>query len=583
MKILKWISLFCSLLLFGQEDSVSQKEIIIEVDSLWYQNTHNSFSSNDELTLLGYNPFEASILSNFGSPLFPFWWKSTNSSEMKIGDRLLEYQSKYPVYTSVYKENFPHTKIIYSQGYSEGQRLNLLHTRRYKYGSLNLDYDRLVSNGFLTHEKNKHTRFYFSGNFSHPEIPYKSKWRIRTFKNESEWNGGLSVDDLFLSGSQTNWELLPVNWMNLETSIKHKGLDWNHSYTFSEKTKIEYEINLSQDSLFYEGLQDDTLFYPMRLDSATAFQRAFTNVSHSLKWHQKINEDKDATIGLKNQNFKQQEEGINRWIIFTALHSKSFKNDIYFSYGKDKTSTNSFIANYTQQIDFLGVKNSFKIAYEKTLPNWTAQNSSYNWSLGYPYTSTQEVISPNIDQYAEWNMYLSENIYFHNAYHNIDGYTYYNEQATSVTSDEAVQVFQSRLSHSLTIKKWHWQKDIAYQNSSSDKIPIAELLIHQKLYWQGKIFKEASEAQIGVRAFYRSAHPRMTYSPILGDFHLTPLTQTNESLKCDVFANFQIQTIKVYAAYEHFNSLWQGEQYILKPYPIAKPNFRLSLIWNFYD
>ena len=58
MKILKWISLFCSLLLFGQEDSLSQKKIKIEVDSLWYQYTHNSFSSNDELTLLGYYPLE---------------------------------------------------------------------------------------------------------------------------------------------------------------------------------------------------------------------------------------------------------------------------------------------------------------------------------------------------------------------------------------------------------------------------------------------------------------------------------------------------------------------------------------------
>ena len=64
---------------------------------------------------------------------------------------------------------------------------------------------------------------------------------------------------------------------------------------------------------------------------------------------------------------------------------------------------------------------------------------------------------------------------------------------------------------------------------------------------------------------------------------MNPSSQTNESLRLDVFANFKIKTVKVYLAYEHLNSLWQGEQYILKPYPMAKPTFRLSLIWNFYD
>ena len=75
----------------------------------------------------------------------------------------------------------------------------------------------------------------------------------------------------------------------------------------------------------------------------------------------------------------------------------------------------------------------------------------------------------------------------------------------------------------------------------------------------------------------------MTYSPILGDFYTNPLSETNASLKCDIFAHFQIKSIKIYASYENFNALWQGDQFTLKPYPIAQPIFRLSLIWNFYD
>ena len=53
--------------------------------------------------------------------------------------------------------------------------------------------------------------------------------------------------------------------------------------------------------------------------------------------------------------------------------------------------------------------------------------------------------------------------------------------------------------------------------------------------------------------------------------------------KCQTAKLPKIQNIKIYASYENFNALWQGEQFTLKPYPIAQPIFRLSLIWNFYD
>lgn len=576
MKILKWIPLFWSLVVYGQNDSINHK---IEMDSLWYQKTQNNFSSHDEFILLGIQNFETSIMGNFGSVLIPFWWQSGSSIEQKIGDRILETNTHHPQYASIYKENFPHTKIIYSPTYSDGQRLNFIHKVKYTYGSFIIDYDRLVSEGNLVHEKNKNTRFNFQGSFAHPKIDYTSQWRINTLKNSSQWNGGISNDSLFFSNSQSNWELLPVNWLNLETSIKHKGLDWKHKLQFSEVSVFNYQINISQDSLFYEGLEDDTLFYPNRLDSSTSITRAFSTINQTLKWGTQINEDKNAVIGLKNQNFKQGNEGLNRWIFFTSIHSESLKNQVHFSYAKGQKNSNSFSANFTQKINAFGINNRLKIAFEKTIPNWTQLHSPIAPSNQF----SEELIEPSIDQYFEWDINLTKNITIHNAYHNIDAYTYYDEQANSVTSNHLIRIIQSRIKHSINSKKWHWRGDIGYQNSSSDIIPLAKLLFNQRIYWQSKIFKDATETQIGVNARYRSSHPGMTYSPILGDFYTTPWNETSASLKCDIFAHFQIQSIKIYASYENFNALWQGEQFTLKPYPIAQPIFRLSLIWNFYD
>ena len=583
MKLLKWIPLFCSMLLFGQEDLVMvNTSDSLGLDSLWYKNFHNSFSLADESVLLGYNLFEKSSLTNFGVPIIGWYLKSNPSADFRIGDKILNFRSPSNFSNFNFNQDDPHTKIIYSQAYSEGQRLNFIHLRRYKYGSVKLDYDRLVSLGFLSHEKNKYTKFSIQGNFKHPEIPYQSEIQLHTFKNESQWNGGVSDDSLFLAGTQTNWELLPVNWSNLESKVKHIGLDWKHSYEFNDSTKLSYEINLSQDSLFYEGLPDDSLFYPLRLDSATTFQRAFSDVKNTLKLNQRITEDKNVVLGVRQQTFKYNTSAINKWTAIASLESYKLNNELYFEYGKAELETYTLLTNYTQRFNIKGVSNKIKLAYHRTNPNWMQNNGSMlNQSTNFICVLEQD--NPIVDKFIEWDSYINKNLQFNTSYHSIDGFNYFNEQGLSMISDQDVNVFQAQMIHHLNVNKWYLRGSAAYQNSSSDNLPLANFLLNQKVYWQGKLFKEATETQIGLRVLYRSSHPGMTYAPLLGDFYVNPNTKTQESLRLDLFANFKIKTLKVYLAYEHLNSLWQGEQYILKPYPIAKSTFRLSLIWNFYD
>ena len=583
MKLLKWIPIFCSMLLFGQENLVIMNTSdSLGLDSLWYQDFHNSFSERDEEILLSFDILKNSSQTNFGVPIVGWYWQNNQAADLRIGDRILDFGISLNSAPLNYQQKFPHTQIIYSQAYSEGQRLNFAHSRKYKYGSVKLDYDRLGSLGYLSHEKNKYTKFILQGSFKHPEIPYQSNIRLHTFKNESQWNGGVSDDSLFLAGTQTNWELLPVNWSNLESTVKHIGLDWTHSYKFSEASKLSYELNLSQDSLFYQGLQDDSLFFPIRLDSASTYQRAFSDVKNTLKWSQKITEDKSAVVGIKQQSFKYNATSINKWTAFGSLESYRLKNSLYFEYGKAECESHTLVVDYTQGFNIKGVYNKLKFGYHRANPNWMQNNASIlNQELNF--ICVIENSNPIIDRFAEWDTYMHENLKFSASYHSIEGFNYFNEQGISSISEEDVNVFQAQFFHHLNTGKWHWNGTAAYQNSSSKNLPLANLLLNQKVYWQGDLFKEATETQIGIRGLYRTAHPGITYAPFLGDFYVNPSSQTNESLRLDVFANFKIKTVKVYLAYEHLNSLWQGEQYVLKPYPMAKPTFRLSLIWNFYD
>ncbi len=578
IKILKWISLLCSILVFGQEEKVFVDTSSIELDSMFYQKTNNAFHEKDQLILLQFDPFEATLLSNFGSPLLPLWWNPVNNIDINIGDVLLKNKNISPTLKNKYNHNFPHTKIIYSPTYFEGQRLKFIHKRKLNNGSIHIDYNRLVSEGFLANEKNKNTQFNFYGIFSHPKLPIKSSIHLYNLKNESEWNGGINDSDAFLSEIESDWKVISVNWTNLNTRIKHKGLNWLNLYDLNSKNQIKYELTISQDSLIYDGLQDDTLFYPVLLDSVTLLTRYFTKFSNSLIWNYEINQDKKSEIGINYQSLSLEEKNTDQWSIDYSIYSESLQNHIYFALGKNQINKHSFIANYSQKIQLFRTTNKFKIGYERTYPNWIEQNSFYSsWGSNF------EDVAPKIDQYFEWHINLTKNISINNSYHSIEGYTYYNENAIAVTDQNITQVFQSRLKHHLNLKKWHWKGDAGYQKSSSKNIPLAKIILNQNIYWQGPIFKEATEAQIGMRVFYRTKHPGIGFAPILGDFYVNPLNQTEASLKCDLFANFKIQTIKIYAAYEHLNGLFQGRQFSSKPFPMAGPLLRIGLIWNFYD
>ena len=70
MKLLNWIPLFCSMLLYGQGDlAIVRVHDFSGLDTLWYENHQNSFSYNDENLLVGYDLLNNSPQTNFGVPI----------------------------------------------------------------------------------------------------------------------------------------------------------------------------------------------------------------------------------------------------------------------------------------------------------------------------------------------------------------------------------------------------------------------------------------------------------------------------------------------------------------------------------
>ena len=554
----------------------------VKLDSLTFQIQENSFQEDDNLTLLGFDLFESNILSNFGSPLVPLWWKPRYNMNLRIGDLLLQHQVPKDNFGSYYGYSFPFTKIIYSPTYSDGQKLNFIHRRVYKYGSTSINYNRQVSEGFLAHEKNYNTVFKIEGNFYHPKIPFSSKWRIRTYKNTFEWNGGILDDSSFLSESESNWELLPTQWSEQISTTKHIEINGLQEYKIHNNTSLTYELKFSRDSFLYDELEEDSLFYPHRTDSSTQIIRAFNSSNHLIKWIYKINSGLHVFLGGEYQSLKYFSQNTNQWNILGSMTSKRYNNQFKFTLGKGNLFDGNFNIAYYQKANIFDCPNIFKIAYEKNLPNWMNMNTNFMSAVENHIDSSSNSQSI-IDKHIQWKINIMDKVKILNTYHNIEGYNYFDEEGRSSTSKEKINVIQSRIDYRLEKYSYHWDGTLGYQYVSNIAIPVPKLMFHQKLYWQGSLFEDASMSQMGVRLIYKSTHQGLSYAPLLGNFHLNRSNLTNSTLRTDLFVNFQIQSIKIFLSYEHFNSLWQGRQYIIKPYPMAKPTFRISLIWNFYD
>ena len=115
-KILKLIPLFYSLVLIGQETDTLDSSFF-EIDSLAYKMAQNSFSKTDEIELLGYNFFLSSPQTNFGAPIIDWYWQSNQTSDLRIGDRILEFGIPEKIKYNSYYQKYPHTKIVYAQTY----------------------------------------------------------------------------------------------------------------------------------------------------------------------------------------------------------------------------------------------------------------------------------------------------------------------------------------------------------------------------------------------------------------------------------------------------------------------------------
>ncbi len=538
-------------------------------DSTRFQALQNEFNRIDESYLLGYNNFESSFINNFGSPKFNFLFKP--DSQIYLNSIFRINSLNYYEHNNYYL-NFPFSKISYSQAYNEGQRLKIIHVKRHRYGSLSFDYDRLVSFGYLLNNLNRNRNFGLNFNLFHPNFPYSIEIKIQSSNLNSNLNGGLSNSQNFLSSSSENWELFPTKYNYITFNQKKNKVQINNKFKLSKSKFIDYEISLTNDSIMLNNLEEDTLFYPIRLDSINNAVILNKNFTHRLDFI-KINKKNKIKISMSHQLFQFNEDRINNLVTKFQYISSRFNNEFDFSLSRLFNYDYQYQTNFFQNFNFFSFKSYLNIGISKLLPN-------LNFNL---YSSNFDIFDRLlINKFLKFGL-KTKNLNFKSNFYKLSNFVFLDSHAVPNLFKNKINVFQNTLEICLKKNNFHFLNKIIYQYSNRKFLSYPNLMFNSNIYWHGLIFNKNTESQIGINTIFRGEFNGFEYSPIIGEFYFNQNINTASSLRTDIYLNIKVKTLKMYLIYENITYHLLGNQFILSNYPMIRPNLRLSVIWNFYD
>ena len=487
------------------------------------------------------------------------------------------------------------TEIFYADTQEEGQLIRAYHmqgfgTKNY----LGINFSRVLSQGFYAEQKTRHTNFSAIG-----EMHINERYRVSAYvlfhKIDSKENGGIAIDTLFEDNTEEFRTVIPVYLSNAETRQKkqayylnqsydltseenHYTLGWDNLIDFFSSTYVDDEP--ADDYLNSETVDPANLLYPAFIDNDTlTFDSTFVQQYTSSVYLQRVKGDKVYwRLGTKFKNYRYDygfgEES------FHDVELNGYWNPIT---EKLDLTTELIISgrnqgNYDVSADYHS--NKWRVGaslgkYAADLQQQTYSGNHYQWNNDFDGI---QLMHAN----ADWKTWKDFSLSFEGDV--IGDYVFYNTAGEAEQSSETNQVIKIGLSKDFQFGKFHLDNRILYQNSKTDQIRLPELISRNTFYYMGPIFKAAAKVQLGVQLNYFSSFYANSFMPATGIFHLQNDKKIGDAPVLDVFLNLKIKTFKLFLKYENVSEgLFEYNYYASPRYPLADGNFKIGIVWNFFD
>lgn len=531
-------------------------------------------------------------LSTDGSPHKPlmFLMPELNSFNFQPGiyDALIFKRENIKFY-NVYK---PYSELRYSNTLGSSRYFSVIHAQNvYKNLQIGFEYDVNYTDGMF--DKSQVTNQFFNAtarykNQNETYEGYLGFIRNRAMQTES---GGLKSDSSFAVQEYSTLAAYPVNISSAYSKFKSADA------FLSQKVSIG---KLIKDSSLLKNL------YLVHDLSYFSNNRIYNDQFASEGYYQNIYFDSLSTkdslatrriqniITLKNESIIPFSFGLKHdYVVFSDTTNKERSSNFtpFFMLGIDVKQfklgfdAEYIISNSRYNKDFqIGGNIIYKDLYANiSLMNKSVeyffihhQTNNFKWDNDFNKTN---ILNINIG-YA-FKKYLKVNL----AYFNLDDLVYINENLSPEQATSVSNLIKASILHNIKLGMFNFNGVMSIQKLSSDKaIRLPLFQTKQSFYINFKMFGKKLDTQLGIDLRYNTLYQADNYIPAMGAFAQQNQTKIGNYLFTDLFAQFQIERVKIFVSLSHpYAGLFNYNYYNTPHYPAESLNFRFGVSWMFFD
>lgn len=563
------------------------------------------------------------------------WFLRPELKVFPFFDYYLPY-SYTPETMPFYNTKTPYTELAYwgtlfANKQLEESNIKFLTTQNFTPSfNLNFVYLRFGGMGMLENEKTDNRTVGITGNYLGKRYVAQGGYIFNRIKREE--NGGISDPSMVLD-TLVDAKVIPITLNNAHNTLKRNTVFLTHSYgipfKFLQKADslgMKEEKEMGEGTMAYIGHSFDASVYSKKYtddiplgdslgralynnqfyinpttsaDSMRVFKlenRFFINLQPWAK--EAIISNVSAGIGhqyLSLYGFKQD--------FFLKGNSTEKQNNMYMYFGAGGKVKKYFNWNGKATYNFAGYyQNDFAIdgqmtfsAYPKKMPQGihltgkmnvalerpnyfynNAYTNHYVWSNDFGKTTRTEIQGKLV--IPDWKMEASV------GYAMLKDNTYFDSLSIVRQNPEAMSILSAYVKKDIQLWKFHFENKVLFQVSSDEEVvPLPDISLDLKYYFQFWLVKNVLNVQIGANALYTSEYYAQGYSPALGVFYNQRREKIGNTPYIDAFVNMQWKRASIFVKYINAAQGWPDSDYFSSyRYIRSQKALKLGIHWPFY-
>lgn len=507
-----------------------------------------------------------------------------------------------------YQTKGPFASLTGIAGSKQEQNFDFLFSNTLKNKlNITLGFKRYGSLGFYKRQQTFTNNFYTTSHYKSKSnrVGYYAFFLFN--KNKHLENGGLTSDTVFKENININKQLLVLNLSAAKRELRQTMVNFNPWFRLNKKEDsstvfshyINYEIEYRGNYSKYldDGISTDNYYNVFYFDTLkTNDSSHWRNFSNAVNYvldikpiHSKLQ------VGFRNEINQTYQHGFDSVIKNNSLQAGFYINDKSYN-GFIKAS---YIVNGGNATDYqIEINNEIikkLVIRDKSFPYKLLINFSreqrhpdyiYNRSISNHYQWKNNFVPIEKIQSTIGVSSLDNRFGFGVISQNIKNQIYLNELVSPEQTSSTIQNMTAFIYKDFLIAK-HLGINVKYNYQSSSYQAITSLPTHifnSALFYQGALFKNALQLQVGFNATYFSEFNGMAYSPALNMYYVQTQKTVGNYPYVDFFINARIKPVRFFIKIDHVNQGFFGSNYSLTPNYIQNDRaFKFGLNWLFFD